>query len=332
MVLPSAYGGGTDPKFGDYNMKKQPNKLGSRGQAGGFLAGSIPLVGFCLFALIPLALSLVVAFSELHSPELFKMQFVGFQNFINVLTNGDQATYASYWTTLLYALNAPICIAISLWIAYLINKSKFGKTFFRSVFFIPYVCSSVVISLTFKNMLYRTDGGILNELLDMLGFKPVEWLSSSPWLFMLCAVIMTVWAGLGWCIVLFQAALANVDSSYYEAARLDGASDGQMFWKITWKAISPTTAYLLTMKLIWAFQSMAEMHLLHSQLVPAWNFGEGSWVSDTVVKHIYNMMFDKLYSQGYGMAAAAGWVLAIIILVITRINMRLQKRWVSYDF
>ncbi len=313
-------------------MKKQPNRLKDRGQTGGFLAGSIPLIGFSLFALIPLALSLVVAFSELHSPKLSEMVPVGFANFIRVLTNADQATYASYWSTLLYALNAPICIAISLWIAYLINRSKIGKTFFRSVFFIPYVCSSVVISLTFKNMLYRTEGGVLNDLLDKLGFAPVEWLTSSPGLFMVCTVIMTVWAGLGWCIVLFQAALANVDQSYYEAAKIDGASDAQMFWKITWKAISPTTAYLLTMKLIWAFQSMAEMHLLHSQFVPTWEFGEGAWVSDTVVKHIYNMMFDKVYSEGYGMAAAAGWVLAIIILIITRINMRVQKRWVSYDF
>ncbi len=313
-------------------MKKRPIRLNSRGQAGGFLAGSIPLVGFCLFALIPLALSLAVAFSELHSPELWKMEFVGLQNFIRVLTNGDKATWSSYFSTIIYALNAPICIAISLWIAYLINRSKFGKTFFRSVFFIPYVCSSVVISLTFKNLLYRTEGGVLNELLDALNLAPVEWLTGSPWVFMIATVVMTVWAGLGWCIVLFQAALANVDESYYEAARLDGASDAQMFWKITWKAISPTTAYLLTMKLIWAFQSMAEMNLLHTNNVPAWDFGEGAWVSDTVVKHIYNMMWDKVYSEGYGMAAAAGWILAIIILVITRINMRTQKRWVSYDF
>lgn len=312
-------------------MQSGPRRLSGRSQTTSFLAGSIPLIGFCIFAIIPLAMSLVISFSELHSVELEKMEFVGFDNFIAILTNGDNTTYASYWTTLVYALNAPICIALSIWIAYLINKSKFGKTFFRSVFFIPYVCSSVVISLTFKNMLYRTDGGVLNSILGNLGFAPVEWLAKSPWLFLLCAIVMAVWSGLGWCIVLFQAALANVDQSYYEAARLDGASDSQIFWKITWKAISPTTAYILTMKLIWAFQAMAETHLLHSDFVPSWGDSH-AWASDTVVKHIYNMMFDGLYSTGYGRASAAGWILAIIILLITFINRRAQRRWVSYDF
>lgn len=313
-------------------MKKKPMRLGRETQFGGFLSGSIPLVGFVIFGIIPLVLSAVVSFSELHSTDLTDMEFIGWDNYLTILTNGDKYTYASYWSTLLYALNAPICIALSLWIAYMVNRTKIGKKFFRSVFFIPYVCSSVVISLTFKTMLYRYEGGLLNELLVKLGFEPVGWLIDSPWVFMLAAVVMTVWAGLGWCIVLFQAALSNVDQSYYEAAKLDGASEAQMFWKITWPAISPTTAYLLTMKLIWAFQSMAEMHLLAgTNSTPAWGDSNG-WVSDTVVKHIYNMVFVRSYEYGYGLAAAAGWILAIIILIITRINMRTQKRWVSYDF
>ncbi len=313
-------------------MKKHPKRLKSRGQAGGFLAGSIPLIGFLLFGIIPLALSLVVSFTELHSTDLTKMKFIGIENFVTILTNGDNKTYAAYWTTILYTLNAPICIAVSLWIAYLISKSKFGKKFFRSVFFIPYVCSSVVISLTFKNLLFRYEGGLLNEVLVNWGFEPVKWIAGSPWMFMVCAILMTVWSGLGWCIVLYQAALSNVDQTYYEAAKLDGATEAQMFWKITWPAISPTTAYLFTMKLIWALQSMAETHLLATaNTTPAWG-DSTNWVSDTVVKHIYNMVFVSQYQFGYGLAAAAGWILAIIVLIITRINLRTQKRWVSYDF
>ncbi len=311
-------------------MKKGP-RLKGNGPAG-FLAGSIPLIGFAIFGIIPLALSAIVAFSELHSTNLQDMKFVGFENFITVLTNGDNYTYASYWSTLLYTLNAPICIGLSLWIAYLINRSRIGKKFFRSVFFIPYVCSSVVISLIFKKMLYQFDSGLLNELLVTLGFEPVGWLIDSPWVFMIAAVAMTVWSGLGWCIVLFQAALANVDQSYYEAAKLDGCSEAQMFWNITWPAISPTTSYLLTMKMIWALQSMAEMHLLAgTDLTPTW-WESRAWVSDTVVKHIYNMVFLNGYQYGYGMAAAAGWILAIVVLIVTRINLRTQKRWVNYDF
>lgn len=296
-----------------------------------FVAG-LPLLGFVLFGIIPLALSAVVSLNELHTTDLSQMSFIGFENFKTILTNGDNRTYASYFTTLVYALNVPICIAMALFIANLVNKTKLGQRLFRSIFFIPYVCSAVVVSLMFKT-LYANDNGVLNVILTNLGFSKVEWLTKSPWVFMIATIIMTVWQGLGLCIVLFQAALSNVDRSYYEAALIDGASSRTMFWKITWPAISPTTAYLVTMKLIWAFQAMAETHILSSgnATVPVWGTSE-AWVSDTVVKHIYNMMFSASYQYGYGTAAAAGWVLAIIVLIITRVNLKLQDRWVNYDF
>ncbi len=311
-------------------MKKQPKRLKARGQAGAFGVASIPLIGFFLFAAIPLAVSIVVAFSELNSYELSEMKFIGFDNFKSILFNEDKTTYSSYFTTFVFALNAPICIAISLWIAFLINKSKIGKTFFRSVFFIPYVCSSVVITLTFKNLLFRPEGGVINSIFEMIGYQPVNWINETPELFMMTALFMSVWSGLGWCIVLFQAALANVDQSYYEAARLDGASTAQMFWKITWPAISPTTSFILTMKLIGAFQAMEELMLLvpTGSFGPSWSFGQNAWASDTVTKQIYNMMGNLQYGRG----AAAGWILAIVILIVTRINLRTQKRWVNYDF
>ena len=127
--------------------------------------------------------------------------------------------------------------------------------------------------------------------------------------------------------------MANVDESYYEAARIDGASKFQIFWKITWPAISPTTGYLITMKIIWALQAMAETYILvgPNAIVPTWG-GSDAYVSDLVVKHIYNMAFMSPYQYGYGLAAAAGWILAIIVFIITRINMKSQKRWVNYDF
>lgn len=311
-------------------QKKKRNKKDSLGSS--FAAG-IPLLGFVIFGAIPLILAGVVAFTELHSTDLKEMKFIGIDNFITVLTNGDKRTYASYFSTLVYSLNAPICIALALYIANLLNKVKVGKRFFRSIFFIPYVCSTIVIGLTFK-IIFGKEAGVLNAIIGFLGFKPVGWLTDSAWSFMVSTLIMTVWAGLGFCIVLFQAALANVDESYYEAARIDGASSFQMFWKITWPAISPTTSYLLTMKIIWALQSMTETYILASgsnTVIPTWPNSE-AWVSDLVVKHIYNMVFHNGYQYGYGMAAAAGWVLAILVFIVTRINLKSQKRWVNYDF
>lgn len=317
-------------------MKKEFDKKRSskRDRLGSAFAAGIPLLGFLLFGIIPLALAAIVAFTELHSTNLSEMEFVGFKNFITILTNQDEGrTYASYLSTIVYALNAPICIAVALYIANLVNNTKFGQRFFRSAFFVPYVCSTIVIGLVFK-MMYNSEMGVLNEILSALGFKPIGWLTDSPWAFLMSTIIMTVWKGLGYCIVLFQAALANVDNSYYEAAKIDGASSSQIFWKITWPAISPTTSYLLTMKIIWALQAMTETYILaggSNTVVPTWG-DSSAWVSDLVVKHIYNMVFNSPYKFGYGLAAAAGWILAIIVFIITRINMKMQKRWVSYDF
>lgn len=313
----------------DMNRKKRRDRASSK-----FVA-SIPLVGWLLFGIVPLAMSAVVAFTELHSTDLQDMKFVGFQNFITILTNADEGrTYASYLSTLVFSLSVPVTLGISLYIANLINRTKIGKKLFRTIFFIPFVCSTVVVSMTFR-MLFATEGGLINQLLSGLGFQPVAWLTDTPVSFMTVAIILSVWSGIGWCILLFQAALASVDASYYESAKLDGATSFQMFWKITWPAISPTTSYLVTMRLIGALQSMAEMYVLvggsSTSNAPTWG-NSAAYVSDTVVKHIYNMIFENSYKYGYGLAAAAGWILAIIVLVVTRVNLKLQERWVNYDF
>ena len=293
---------------------------------------AIPLIGFLLFSMLPLILATIVSFTELHSTNLADMKWVGLKNYITILTNADDHTYASYWTTIVYALNAPICIAIALYIANLLNRVRVGKRFFRSVFFIPYVCSTVTVALIFR-ILYAGEGGALNSIWNALGFGNVEWLTSTPTMFMVSTIIMSVWKGLGFCIVLYLASLSKVDANYYEAAKIDGASSFQIFWKVTWPAVSPITAYLLTMKLIWALQAMAETYVLVERkgVVPTWGNSD-AWVSDTVVTHIYNMVFVRPYQEGYGLAAAAGWILAIIVFVVTRLNLKWQKRWVNYDF
>ena len=310
-------------------------RLQRRDNLGSTIAAMGPLIGFLIFGVIPLILATIVSFTELHTTDLKDMEFVGTENYETILTNGDKATYASYWSTIVYSLNVPICIALALYIANLLNKAKFGQRFFRSVFFIPYVCAAVVVALSFK-IIYHRESGVLNAILSFLGFAPISWLNDSPWTFMASTIIMTVWQGLGFCILLFQAALANVDKKLYEAAKLDGASDAQIFWKITWPAISPTTSYLITMKIIWALQAMTETYILTNgpnTVVPTWGeMGNGAWVSDLVVKHIYNMVWLRPAQAGYGIAAAAGWILAIIVFIVTKINMKLQERWVSYDF
>jgi multiple sugar transport system permease protein len=294
------------------------------------LAAGIPLIGFVIFGLIPLVISAVVSFTELHSTDLTQAQFVGLDNYEQILTNADNRTYGAYMSTIVFVLNVPITLAISLFIAYLLNRVKVFKQAFRAVFFIPYVCSIYAVGLAFK-LFYNNDFGLLNSLLSFLGLERIGWLTDSPMSFMWSIIIMSTWMGLGYCIIMFQAALANVDDGYYEAAKMDGASSFQMFWKITWPAISPTTAYLLVIRLIGSMQAMAESMVFAGVGTPNWEGSEG-WVSDFVVKHIYNMIFEQSYRFGHGMASAAGWILAILIFIMTQICLKTQRRWVNYDF
>ena len=313
--------------------KKTSKKRRTKDQIENTLMAVGPLVGFLLFGAVPLVLATIVSLTELHTTNLADMEFIGFDNYKTILTNGDNRTYASYLSTIFYTiLSVPASLAIALYIANLLNKLSKGRRFFSTIMFIPYVCSTVVVSLVFK-IFFREDGGVFNAILTALGFEPVGWLTSTAVTFMVSTAIMTVWHGLGFGIVMFSAALGSIDEGYYEAARIDGATKFQMFWKITWPAISPTTGYLITMRLIAGLQAMEQTMLLVSsnQIVPTW-FGSDAYVSDLVVKHIYNMAFESSYQYGYGLAAAAGWILAIIVFIITRINLKTQERWVNYDF
>ncbi len=310
-------------------MKKK--KITNDG-ASAVLAALIPLIGFAIFTLLPLLLSTIVSFNELHTTDLSEMEWTGFDNYISVITDQSGRYYPAWLTTLLFILNVPFSIFGGLYLARILDKTRHMKRLFRSLFFVPYVCSIVVVTLTFK-ILFRNENGVFNALLDALGFEKVEWLTKSPYMFVGVVVVMTVWKGLGYSIVLYQAALANVGESYYEAAKIDGATSFQIFWKITWPAISPTTGFLVTTKIIAALQSMAETYILvqgNGVVIPQWN--DTARVSDTVTRIIYDAIFTRPYAEGFGYGAAAGWVLAITIFIITRINLRLQRKWVCYDF
>ncbi len=295
-----------------------------------------PLVGFFLFGMIPMALSLYMSFTELHSSDLSEAVFVGLSNFKRVLTWKGYVWYA-YLNTLLFMITVPVTIGVSLYVANLVTNVKSGQRFFRSILFIPYICSSVVVAFAFR-MLYSETGGILNSILDSIGFAPVRWLTKSPVMFMVSVDIMAIWSGSGSCIVLLSAALSRVDESYYEAAKIDGITPRKMFWKITLPAVTPTLSYLATMNVIGALQVMEGPQILGGEvtyLIPWWKTAGGENIcaaNHTVVLSIYNMSFTQSFDFGLGMGSASAWVLAIIILAITQLNRKLQEKWVCYDF
>ena len=289
-----------------------------------FFLAAIPVIGFVIFGLVPMVMSLMLSFTDVKGSILDDFTFVGFANFAYLAKNVN--FLKSMRNTLFYVLNVPLSLAAGLFIAYLVNKAGTGNRFFRSVFFIPYVCSTVSISIAWKIM-YDADYGIINTILGGFGVDKIGWISS-PQTFMLSVIIMSVWKGTGLCIILYQAALANVNQSYYESARIDGASPARIFFTITLPAVSPTTFYLLTMKIIASLQVMEEPDILSG--------GDETmsgldWADMTVVKFLYKTFNGGWNSLGFGVGSAAALILTLFILIVTYINFALGKKWVNYD-
>ncbi len=293
------------------------------------LVASIPIIGFLLLGIFPIVLSFFMSFTELHSTYVAEMEWVGFYNYIEVFGNGKMR--GPIITTLVYCLQIPVRVFGALFVAHLLTKLKRGKTFFSVVLFIPCVCSMVAVALTFK-LLYRTEGGVLNNMLNALGYQSFPWLAKSPMTYMCSVMVMSLWMSLGSTVIMYRAALTSVDKSYYEAAKLDGATPTQIFWKITWPAVSPITGHTITMTIISCIGAMGEMMMLEPGVTLKWFPESYNAVGDTVARHIYNMIFVNPRSAGYGMAAAAGWVLAVVILIVSRVNTKIQRKWVNYDF
>lgn len=309
-------------------MDRTKKKRSVRKQLDGvtnWLLAAIPVIGFCIFGLMPMALSLGLSFTSIKVGFAEEISFVGFDNFSYLFH--DERFLQSIWVTVYYMLSVPLVLAMSLYCAYLVNRATKGKKFYRSVLFIPYVCSTVAVSLAWR-IIYEKNYGIINTVLDQVGLGKIPWISS-PEMFMPATILMSVWSGCGFCIILYQAALSNINASYYEAAEIDGATPAQIFFKITLPAVSPTTFYLLIMRVIGGLQVMAEPEILAGGPANTTNLG---YMDITLVRYLYNLAFgSSRLTAGLGVASAAGWILAIFIMLITWLNFRMSKKWVNYD-
>ena len=281
-----------------------------------------PLVGFCLFGFIPLVLSVYLSFTKLTSFDFSAAKFIWLDNYIELFTDPD--FYLAITNTLIYALSMPITLVLGLIIAVLLHTGVPGSKFFRSVFFIPYVCSIVAVSAMWKWML-NTDFGIVNGFIRALGGEGIPWLTEAGW-YRVSLLIIIIWSGTGFNIILFQAALANVNKSYYEAADLDGANAFQKFFSLTLPAISPTTFYLVIMGFIGCLQVYTPMQVMAN---PA-PFGPDN-AGLTIVFYLVYSLRDGLVTRGMGLASAIAWILAAAIIIITILNFKISRKWVHYD-
>ena len=300
---------------------KKRKKIGLGESGSGTIMASIPVIGFILFGMIPLVLALAMAFMYVPGKgNMANAEFVGLQNFKEVL--GDHMFWQSIGNTLKMAISLPICIVISLIVAYLLTKDIKGRSFFRAVYFVPYVCCAVAVALMWE-LIFNQNHGINNSWLGLTRETAIPWLTDSS-TYTLCLIIIGIWGGTAYGIVLYGAALTNVNRSLYEAAKVDGAGSLRCFFNITLPGVSPTSFYLLTTGLIGALQEFTRPQMIGG--------GQGAGPNNdglTIVFYIYRRAF--VYNNQMGEAAAAALILAIFILIITGINFVVSKKWVSYD-
>lgn len=293
----------------------------------------LPFIGFLLFTLVPMVLSLIMMFYKMPSSSFEDATFVGFDNFAQIFTIYGKKFGYTLLNTLIYSLRLPIALVLSIWISQLLNKAKHFKNGLRAIFFVTYVCSVSVIIIAFR-MLLDEGSGVFNQILSGFGFANFHWLTANPVVFHISAMLIGIWSSIGYNVIMLQAAMSNVDQSYYEAARIDGASEFVCFWKITLPAITPILSFIITTGLIVNFQAYAETYILSqgAAAIPYWENSDrtGSWVTSAM--WIYDMMFTSPSEYGFGMASATGWLLAVIIFAVCCINIKLQKKWVCYDF
>lgn len=263
-------------------------------------------IGFLIFTLVPVVFSLILAFMKWDS--FSTPEFVGMQNFTRMLS--DDTFWISLKNTFLYTIGVvPLTLICSLGLAILLNQKIRGVKFFRTAFFFPYVTSLVAIAVVWS-MLFHPTMGPINQFLRMVIENPPGWLSSSDWA-LTAIIIVSVWRGMGYYMILYLAGLQGISKELYEAAAMDGANKWKQFIHITVPALRPTTFFVTIMLVINCFKIF--------DLVQVMTDGGPGRATNVLVYQVYSEAFVKF---NFGYASAIAMVLFVIVLVITVIQFK----------
>ena len=278
-----------------------------------FLAPSLVL--FAIFTAIPVISAFFISFTQWN---LFnEVTWVGLGNYIGLAHDEIFAKVLGN-TGYFVLVSVPVQIALALACALALNRGLKGQTFFRVVYFLPVVTSTIAAALVWA-WLFNSNFGLINAGLSLAGVTDLpKWMGSTRWA-MPAIIIVSIWQNLGYAMVLFLAGLQNIGKDVHDAAALDGATGWDRFWHITLPLLSPTTFFVLVISIIGSFQ-VFELVLVMTKAGPA-------NATNTLVYYIYQNGF-QFYQMGY--ASAAAMVLFLIVLIFTLVQYKLQRRWVHY--
>ena len=285
-----------------YNPENQP-------KAWLFLLPSLGVI--LLFNIYPLIRSFWMSFQK---GSLLKLQFTGLSNYQKVLA--DPVFHKALLNTALYAfVVVPIALCISVVIAWIIFEKVKHKSVFETIFFMPYVTSTIAIGIVFRYF-FNGSYGVINFLLGLVGIPAVNWLDNVN-MSMPTLIIFGIWTGLAFNIIILLAGLRNIDPEHFKIAKMFGATEKEIFWRITFPQLVPTIAFLSTVNLIGAFKVYTQVYAL---------FGGTAGVANSATTAVY-YIYDKFHVAGRpGIAMAATVILFVIILIATFFQNKFLRR------
>ena len=269
---------------------------------------------FVGFVLTPMAMGVVTSFTDSNFNNVNTgSHFVFLDNYIRLFK--DPIFLKSAWNTVVIVVVAvPTVTAFSLWVSSAIYKMhSAARSFFRCVFYLPVVTGSVAVVVVWKWMFDKYNG-LFNYVIRTMGGQGLMWTESEK-MALWCIILILFTTSIGQPIVLYVSALGNVDHSLVEAAQVDGATDLQVFWKIKWPSIMPTTLYVAVITTINSFQCFALIQLLTS--------GGPNYSTSTVMYYLYEIAFRT--TKDFGYADAMGVVLAIVIALFSALQFKVMN-------
>ncbi|WP_317326721.1 sugar ABC transporter permease [Turicibacter sanguinis] len=282
----------------------------------GYILVAPTVIGLLILNIIPLIQTFILSFQK--TGDFGSSQWAGFENYKRLFS--DPAVWQATGNTLKYVLMViPFIIIFSLLVAVLLNQKIKGKSIYRVIYFLPMVAAPAAVAMVWK-WLFNSEFGLINYLLSLIGIQGPQWVSD-PNFALIAIAIVGIWSAVGYNMILLLAGLQEIPKDYYEAASIDGAGSIRQFFSVTLPLVSPSLYFVMVTSIISAFQVFDVIFMMIDKTSMAIES------TQSLVYLFYQHSF-IVNDKGYGSAIIM--LLLAIIMVITFIQSKIEKKWVHY--
>lgn len=280
------------------------------------------VIGFLAFSLYPIITTLYYSFTEynLFTPP----KWVGLQNYIDMFSD-ENFRCALYNSLYFVVIGVTLQLALAIFTAILLNMDVRGKSFFRTIYYLPALVPPVAGALIWVWLL-NPQYGLVNALLRMLHLPEPLWLSSAEW--SKPAIILIVLWGIGNTMVVYLAGIGEIPPEYYEALEIDGGNAWHKFTAITWPMLTPVTLFQLINGIIAGFNMFTQSYVV--SLTRGRTPGDIGGVGNSLLFYAPNLYREGFSYLKFGYASAQAWFMLLIVLLVTAIILKTAPKWVHY--